>query len=34
MRGVTGSVAAFLPAVAGVLPLLRGVTGSVTAFFP
>ena len=34
LRGVTGSVAAFLPAVAGVLPLLRGVTGSVTAFLP
>ena len=33
LRGVTGSVAAFLPAVAGVLLLLRGVTGSVTAFF-
>ena len=34
LRGVTGSVAAFLPAVAGVLPLLRGVTGSVAAFLP
>ena len=34
LRGVTGSVAAFLPAVAGVLPLLRGATGSVTTFLP